>query len=112
MKKAILVSKRIAKDNQSNSNVQWLTMYELPRLYKNKEGQDVLFYPKKDQALLVACISAERQPDTYKKLVNVREGAICMVTFGINEYTNKTTIANIDVVQGTGNIDPNILYKC
>lgn len=111
MKKAILVANRKGKDSNTNGNVLWLTMYELPREFKGKDGRTGLWYPKKDDAILIGCISQDKQPDDYANLVNVREGAVCMVHFGVNDFTNKTFISKVEVVKSTGNIPADILYK-
>ena len=110
MKKAILVSNRKGKDNQTQANVLWLTMYELPREFERQDGSKDLWYPKKDDAILVACISQGKQPDDYARLVNVREGAVCMVHFGVNDFTNKTFISAVDIIKGTDNHQPQVLY--
>lgn len=111
MKKAILVANRKGIDNNTKSNVLWLTMYELPREFKAKDGHIGLWYPKKDDAILIACIAQDKQPDDYANLINVKEGAVCMVSFGVNDFTNKTFISKVEIVKGTGNISSDILYK-
>lgn len=99
MKKAILVSVRKAIDEKSKSNVLWLTMYELPRTFKSKQnGENLLWYPKKDDAVLVTCISQENSPNDYQTFLDVPEGSLLGVHFGVNDYTNKTFILRVDVL--------------
>ena len=110
MKKAILVCNRKTKTKEGN-NCLWLTMYELPRLYKTKTGTTDLWYPKKDEALLVHCVDETQRPDDYQRLIKAREGAICCVHFAINDMTNKAFISQVDILSGTDNHSPDILYK-
>ena len=98
MKKAILVSVRKAIDEKSKSNVLWLTMFELPRAFKTKQGENSLWYPKKDDAVLVTCISEDSSPIDYQAFKNVPEGSLVAVHFGVNDYNNKTFISSIDVL--------------
>ena len=65
MKKGILVAKRKTQDKE-NKDVIWLTIYECPRYYTDKKsGQKKLFYNKKENSILVACISKEQNPVNF-----------------------------------------------
>ena len=110
MKKAILVSNRRAK-NQQGGNCLWLTMYELPRQFKAKDGTSGLWYPKKDDALLITCIEQVSRPDDYNRLLNVREGAVCLIHFAVNDFTNKTFISQVDIAEGSNVHSADLLYK-
>ena len=110
-KKAILVSNRKSVNKETNAEVRWLTMFELPREFTTKEGKKDLWYPKKEDALLNYCVDSVKQPDDFIRLSFVPEGAICIVNFGVNEYTNKTFIASVDIVKDTDKYTPDMLYR-
>ena len=97
MKKAILVQNRTGKDAQGNSCL-WLTMYQLPSLFTRKDGAKDTWYPKKDDAVIITCVSQANQPHDYDRLKDVREGAICGVHFAVNDFTNKVSVGTVDVM--------------
>lgn len=98
MKKGILVAKRKTQDKE-NKDVIWLTIYECPRYYTDKQsGQKKLFYNKKENSILVACISKEQNPVNYNVFENCLEGALVGVNFGFNEYTNNSFISSVDLI--------------
>lgn len=111
MKKGILVSKRTAKDKTSGNDVLWLNIYELPREYKNKDGQTALFYPKSTDAVITCCVDSQKNPNSYLELSLVNEGTILAVHFAINDYTNKSYVSSVDVIPNTNHHSKEILYK-
>ena len=97
MKKGILVAKR--KQVKENEELIWLTIYECPRSYTDKEtGEKKLFYNKKENSILVACISKKQNPVNYGVFENCLEGALVGVNFGFNEYTNNSFISSVDLI--------------
>lgn len=97
MKKAILVSNRRALD-KDGKRVIWLTAYECPRSYVDKQNQEKFFYPKKEDAIFNICIQQETKPTDYEKLVKLREGALLGLHFSVNDITNKTYVSGVDVI--------------
>ena len=110
MKKAILVSNRKKKTKEGNPCL-WLTMYELPRLFKTKQGTTDLWYPKKEEALIVCCIDETVKPDDYNQLIKAREGSICCIHFSINDMTNKAYVSKVELLPGSNQHTPDQLYK-
>ena len=97
MIKAILVSNRRTLD-KDEKKVIWLTAYQCPRSYVDKQNQEKFFYPKKEDAIYNICIQQETKPADYEKLVKLREGALLGLHFAVNEYTNKNYVSSVDVI--------------
>ncbi len=111
MSKAILVANRKGQDSQTNGDVLWITLYILPKLYTKTDGTTGMYYPKKEDALVTVCISKERKPDDFNKLKDVREGAICVPRYIVDDFTNKAKLSTLDVLPGTNKYTPDQLYK-
>ena len=106
MKRCILVSVRPQKDKETNDDLLFLTMYRLPGKMKNGG----LWYPKKDEQIINACINAKHRKDDYDFFLKVLPGAIVDVTFALNEFTNKTYVERVDLVEGTDIYTAELLY--
>lgn len=111
MKKALLVSRRTGLEKETKASVIWLTMYVLPSTYTSKDGTKQLFYPKSSDAILFHCIKKDFAPDDYAKFLGTKEGAICLVHFGVNELTNKVQIRKVDVLPGSDIFNEKDLYE-
>ena len=106
MKRCILVSVRPQKDKETNDDLLFLTMYRLPGKMKNGG----LWYPKKDEQIINACINAKHRKDEYDFFLTLLPGAIVDVTFALNEFTNKTYVERVDLVEGTDIYTEEMLY--
>lgn len=107
MRRFIVVSSRVGEEKESKKPVLFLTLYRLP----NKTQSGMLWYPKKDDALVVTCINSVSRSDEFNALKDVLPCSLVDVTFGVNEFTNKTIVASIKPVKDTVNIfDPDLLY--
>ncbi len=106
MKRCILVNVRQNKDEKTGDELLFLTMYRLPTKMSNGN----LWHPKKTEAVIVGCINKTKKPDTYDKYISVKPGALIDVTFGLNDFNNKTFVADLQLVQGTNNYTDNVLY--
>lgn len=106
MKRCILVSVRAQKEQETNDDLLFLTMYRLP----NKMRNGGLWFPKKEEAVINACINAKYKQDDYNKFLKILPGAIVDVTFALNEFTNKTYVDHVDLVEGTDIYTEELLY--
>ncbi len=111
MSKAILVANRKDTDKKTGGAVLWVTLYMLPKSYKKKDGTPGLYYPKREDALVSCCISKEDKPDDYAKFENVREGALCIPHYVVDDFTNKSKLAGVDVVPDTNKYSFKMLYE-
>ena len=108
MKRCILVSSRIGKDEKTNDELLFLTLCYLPKRMNNGK----LFYPKQKECLTTACINKSRRADEFERLSKLLPGTLVDVVQGVNEYSGNLFIASINVVSGTENIfDEAILYQ-
>lgn len=106
MKRCILVSVRPQKDKETNDDLLFLTLYRLPNKMKNGG----LWHPKKDEQVINACINAKHRPEEFKQWSSILPGALVDVTFGLNEFTNKTYVERCELVPDTNIFDEKMLY--
>ncbi len=106
MKRCILVSSRQSKDEKTGEDLLFLTLYRLP----NKMSNGNLWYPKKTEAVVVACINKSKKPEVYDKFKGINPGALIDITYGINDFNNELFVANVECVKGTNVFDEKILY--
>lgn len=92
--RCLLISCRKQKDEKSGEELMFLTLSKLPKRMKNGG----LFYPKPSELLVHACVNKSKAPMDYENFEKVNPGALCEVTFGTNEYTQKAFVAKIDVL--------------
>ncbi len=111
MTKMILISNRATTDAKTNEAVLWLTLYALPKKYIRKsDKKEMLYYPKKDEALANVRISFQERPDDYNRLLDVREGCICAAQYELNPLNNKPRIVTVDVLEGSAEYSFDFLY--
>ncbi len=106
MKRCILVSVRPQKDKETNDDLLFLTLYRLPNKMKNGG----LWHPKKDEVIVNACINGKNKPEEYKNFSKILPGALIDVTFALNEFSNKTYVERVELVEGTNLFDEKLLY--
>ena len=80
MRRCILISNRQNKDEKTGDELLFLTLSRLP----TKMNNGGLWYPKKDEQIISACINKTRSPEDYEKMVNILPGTLIDVTFGLN----------------------------
>ena len=97
MKRFILVGKRLGNDKETGDELMFLTMCKLPS--KMSDGR--LWVPKKEELVLNTCINKARKPDTFERFQEILPGTLIDVTFGINDFNQKTIVAALDVVPNT-----------
>ena len=106
MRRCILVSSRCNKDEKTGDELLFLTLFRLP----NKMNNGGLWYPKKDDLIINACINKANKPEDYEKMLKILPGALVDVTFGLNEHNNKVYVVKTDVVPGTDVYTEDMLY--
>lgn len=107
MKRCILVGSRTNKDQKSGDELMFLTLYRLP----NKMSNGGLWHPKANEAVVNACINKTKKPEDYAKFSQILPGTLIDVTFGINDFNNKTFVANLDIVKDTNVFNADTLYQ-
>ena len=107
MKRCILVGSRTNKDEKTGDELMFLTLYRLP----NKMSNGGLWHPKANEAVVNACINKTKKPEDYEKFSTIQPGTLIDVTFGINDFNNKTFVANLDIVKDTNVFNADILYQ-
>ena len=106
MRRCILISTRQNTDEKTGDELLFLTLTRLP----NRMTNGGLWYPKKDELILNACINKTKNPEDFMKMLKILPGTLVDVTFGLNEYTNKPYVFKMDVVQGTDVFTEDLLY--
>lgn len=107
MKRCILVNCRTNQDKETGDELMFLTLYRLP----NKMSNGGLWHPKANEAVINACINKTKKPEEFEKFSKIYPGALIDVTFGLNDFNNKTFVASLDLVKDTNLYDANILYQ-
>ena len=107
MIRCVLVAKREFKDEKTNEEGIFLTLYSLARKSKT-EGK--LYTPKSNDALITAFISKERKAQDYNDYLSIHPGALIDVHYGVNEVTQKAYIQKCELVPGTNLYKPKDLY--
>ena len=106
MKRCILVGHRTGTDKETKDELLFVSLVRLPS--KMKDGG--LWYPKKDELFVTACINKSRKPDEFKKFSDLLPGTLIDVTFGINDFNGKVVVAGLDIVEGTNIFDAETVY--
>ena len=71
-----------------------------------------LYSPKQSDAVITTCINKEKRPEEFDVLKEILPCTLIDVTFGINDFNNKSYEVKLDLVKETVNIfDEGILYK-
>lgn len=107
MKRCILVNCRTNNDKQTGDDLMFLTLYRLP----TKMSNGGLWHPKANEAVINACINKTKKPEDYERFSKIMPGSLVDVTFGLNDFNNKTFVASLDLVKGTNVFNEEILYQ-
>ncbi len=107
MIRCILVAKREFKDEKTNEQGLFLTLYSLARKSKTP-GK--LYTPKSTDAVITSFVSKERKPQDYEDFMNIHPGALIDVHYGVNEVTQKAYIQKCELVAGSNLYKPEDLY--
>jgi hypothetical protein len=105
MKRAIVVSVRESKDQKTNDELLFVTLYRLPSIMKNGG----LWHPKSTEAVTTACYNKTKNPDDYEKFKTLLPCTVCDITYGVNDFNGKTFVANLAVVEKTS-LSTEVLY--
>ena len=95
MKKVILAQARVAEDKQTKERLVFVTFINLP----TKTSQGKVWYPKSDDLCTISCFGEDRTPALFGLLRKAVPGTLCGVTFGVNDYTGKTYIADVEILK-------------
>lgn len=95
MKKVLLLQSRIAEDEKTKERILFVTFASLAT--KNNNGQ--LWFPKKDELTIVSCFGEDRAPELFKRFRLALPGALCGITFGVNDYTGKTFVSDAKILK-------------
>ena len=95
MKRAIIVENRESKDEKTGDELLFIKLCRLP----SKMTNGGLWYSKPSETIVNACINKTRAPQDYKTFHDLLPGTLCDITFGINDFNNKTFVAKLDVVE-------------
>ena len=106
MKRCILVDLRTNKDVKTGDELMFLTLVRLP----SKMSNGGLWHPKQNEMMVNVCINKTSKPEDYSKFQNVNPGALFDITFGINDFNNKTFVATCTLVPNTNKFKPEELY--
>lgn len=94
MKRAILINAREGELKESKEKCVYAVFAVMPSKMKNGG----LWYPRNTELLKTACIRKSRSEEEFNRFKDMTPGAICDLTFGVNDFDGKTFIARIDVV--------------
>ena len=97
MKRCILVDSRTNKDEKTKDELLFMTLYCLAT--KSKKGG--LWHPKKNDAEINVCFNKTKAPHDYEAYIKCVPGALFDITFGVNDFTNKTFVATCTLVPGS-----------
>lgn len=93
MVKCIICDSRDGEDKETKEKLVFLTMYRIPNL----TAKGTLWHTKQSEAITCACAGEKRTPNLYKSYKDMAVGTVVNVTFGVNDFTNKTIVANVEV---------------
>lgn len=106
MKRCILVDLRTNKDKETGDELMFLTLVRLP----SKMSNGGLWHPKQNEMMVNVCVNKSKNKEDYEKFQQVHPGALFDITFGINDFNNKTYVATCTLVPNTNKLTPNELY--
>lgn len=95
MKRAIITSVRISKDNKTGEDNAWITASIMP----SKMNNGNLFYPKATAISVSTCAGALRSPDKFSKYQGLKIGDIVDIHYALNEYNQKPFVNEILLVK-------------
>ena len=94
MKRCIVTGVRKSEDNKTKDKLLFVTLHRLPSKMKNGG----LWFPKLNEPVVTACFNQSTDKDGYEKYSALEAGAICDVTYGVNEFNGKVFVARLNVV--------------
>ena len=106
MKRFLVTQVRQNKDKDTGDDLMFISLFRLPSRMKNGG----LFYPKKEDREVTACLNKTKKPEEYQKFLNLLPGSLVDVTFGINDFNEKTFVAGMQLVGGTNVYTDDILF--
>ena len=106
MKRCILVDLRTNKDDKSGDELMFLTLVRLP----SKMSNGGLWHPRTNEMMVNVCINKRLKPEDYEQFLKVNPGALFDITFGINDFNNKTFVATCVLVKNSNKFTPDELY--
>lgn len=107
MKRMILVDVRISKDEKNGDNLLWLTLYRLASQMKNGG----LWHAKKDESITYVCFSQLKNPQEYNDYQKCNPGTLFDITFGLNDFNNKSYVATCVMVPNSNKHKYDDVYK-
>ncbi len=97
MKRAIIVEVRESKDQKTNDDLLFIKLVRLPSKMQNGG----LWYSKSSEAVVNACVNKTRSAADYETFRSVLPGALCDITFGVNDFNGKPFVAKLDIVKSS-----------
>lgn len=94
MKKVLLLQSRVAEDPKTKERIVFVTFANLPT--RNRAGK--VWYPKKEELFTIVCFGEDRHPELFGKFRTATAGALCGITYGVNDFTGKTFIESAEIL--------------
>ena len=92
MKRCIVVDVKTGKDDKTNEDLVFLTLYQLASPMK-KGG---LWHPKRQEAVSCACAGKNRNSSDFDEWSKMPVGTVVNVTYGVSDFNNKPFVAIIE----------------
>ena len=105
-KRCLVVSNKIVVDSKSNDRLLYLVLYRLPNRTKNGG----LWYPKSTESVVNVCVNEKREPEKFSRLSTFAYGSCVDISFGLNENTEKTYVASVELVPNTSFLKDDVLF--
>ena len=105
-RRCLVVSNKLGTDEKTKDTLLYLAAYRLPT--KRKDGG--LWYPKSSEAIVNVCVNKTRDPEKFNRLSSIQYGALVDIDFGVNEFTDKTYVASVELVPNTSFLTDDILF--
>lgn len=105
-RRCLVVCNKLGTDEKTKDTLMYLTLYRLPT--KRKDGG--LWYPKSSEAIVNVCVNKTRDPEKFNRLSSIQYGALVDIDFGVNEFTDKTYVASVELVPNTSFLTDDILF--
>ena len=105
-RRCLVVCNKLGTDEKTKDTLMYLTLYRLPT--KRKDGG--LWYPKSSEAIVNVCVNKTRDPEKFNRLSSIQYGALVDIDFGVNEFTDKTYVASVELVPNTSFLSDDILF--
>ena len=105
-RRCLVVCNKLGTDEKTKDTLMYLTLYRLPT--KRKDGG--LWYPKSSEAIVNVCVNKTRDPEKFNRLSSIQYGALVDIDFGVNEFTDKTYVASVELVPNTSFLTDDVLF--